>query len=175
MRSLASPGSAYRPASRIFTKSVAAPVAPRDVRAGREEGAGQGPGQELPGLAVAANIGKNGDFLRDPDHLEALVVWCAVAERWSQLRQVLQASPVEKWLANLGAICALYGFWDDDGAEADEQTKAVMLAEAAAVTSGLPGPVRQPNLGEFVNELMMPYGGMAIFRQIDDILISFGL
>jgi KAP family P-loop domain len=126
-------------------------------------------------LAAAANISKNCDFLRAPDHLEALVVWCAVAERWSQLRQVLQASPVEKWLTNLGAICAFYGFWDDDGAEADEQTRAVMLAEAAAVTSRLPGPASQPDLGEFINALMMPHGGMAVFRQIDDILISFGL
>jgi hypothetical protein len=126
-------------------------------------------------LAAVANISKNRDFLRDPDHLEALVVWCAVAERWSQLRQVLQASPVEKWPTNLAAICAFYGFWDHDGAEADEQIRAVMLAEAAAVTSRLPGPASQPDLGEFINALMMPHGGMAVFRQIDDILISFGL
>lgn len=121
-------------------------------------------------LAAAANIGKNRDFLRDPDHLEALVVWCAVAERWSQLRQVLQASPFEQWPTNLGAICASYGF-----TEADEQTKAVMLAEGAAVISRLPGPARQPDLGEFIDGLMMSPGGVAVFRQIDDILISFGL
>ncbi len=121
-------------------------------------------------LAAAANIGKNGDFLRDPDHLEALVVWCAVAERWSELRQVLQASSLKQWPTNLGVICALYGY-----TEADEQTKAEMLKEGAAVTSRLPGLARQPDLGEFIDDLMMSPGGVAVFRQIDDILISFGL
>ena len=56
-----------------------------------------------------------------------------------------------------------------------EQTRAVSVVEAAAVTSRLPGPARQPNLGEFVNALMMPHVDMAVFQQIDDILISFGL
>jgi len=34
---------------------------------------------------------------------------------------------------------------------------------------------RQPDLGEFIDALMMPHGDMAVFRQIDDILISLGL
>jgi hypothetical protein len=125
-------------------------------------------------LAAAANSSDDHDLLRSPERLETLVVWCAVAERWPQLRQLLQASDGEQWPTNLGAICAFYGFYGD-GAEPDEQTRAALLAEAASVTSRLPGRASQPDLGEFIVDLMMPYSDMTVFRQLDDILISFGL
>lgn len=120
-------------------------------------------------LAASANIGANEAFLQDPGHLKALVVWCAVAERWSQLRQVLQASPVEKWSTNLYGIRTYYG-WTD----VDEKARSVILEEAAAVTSRLPGPDSQPDLGEFISA-HMSRGDMSVLRRIDDIMIGFGL
>jgi hypothetical protein len=125
-------------------------------------------------LAAMANSSDDHDFLRDPERLVALVIWCAVAERWPQLRQLLQASDRGQWSTNLSAVCEFYGFYGD-GAEMDEQTKAVLLAEAASVTGRLPGRASQPDLGEFIYYLMMPSSDLAIFPQIDDILISFAL
>ncbi len=55
-------------------------------------------------LAATANASLGHDELQGPRALNYLVVWCAIAERWPQLRQILQASHPEKWDVNLRAI-----------------------------------------------------------------------
>lgn len=127
-------------------------------------------------LAADANIRKPHAELRDPALLEALVAWCAIAERWSQLRQLLQASPIERWAANLSAICGFYGIWGRSPAATDEKIRAVVLAEAASITSRLPGQRKQPDLGSFISARILAHqDSLAALRRIDDILIGFGL
>jgi KAP family P-loop domain len=125
-------------------------------------------------LAANANVSAGHAELRDPDVLDGLVAWCAIAERWPQLRQVLQASPNELWPVNLRAICGFYGIWDDDAAVTDEKARAIVLAEAASVTSRLPGQHRQPDLGSFISARVLSYPS-ATLRRIDDVLVTFGL
>jgi hypothetical protein len=124
--------------------------------------------------AAAAGGGAGHAELRDPARLEDLVAWCAIAERWPELRQVLQASADEMWATNLTAICNFYGIWDRDDIPAEEKARA--LEEAMSITSRLPGKVRQPDLGDFIQARVLGDEGLLmIFRSIDDILVSFAL
>jgi hypothetical protein len=125
-------------------------------------------------LVAAANVRAGHADLRDPDALGALVAWCAVAERWPQLRQLLQASPPEQWQVNIGAVCGYYGYWDGSSAEADERAKAGLLDDAASITSRLPGRIKQPDLGSFLSDQILP-GMLTAVQRIDVILVSFGL
>ncbi len=125
-------------------------------------------------LAAAANVGASHPELRDPDRLDDLVAWCAIAERWPQVRQMLQASSDEMWATNLAAICKFYGIWDRDDVPAEE--KAQELEEAMSITSRLPGKLRQPDLGDFIGARILPLQGLPMtLRSIDNRLVSFGL
>lgn len=126
-------------------------------------------------LAATANVNANNPVLRSPDSLEALVAWCALAERWPQLRQVLQATHggANAWLANINVICGHYDCWlVEPTGEAES-----LLAGAASVIDRLPERRRQPDLGTFLNRLFKrnPTQAAAAFEQIDKALASFGL
>jgi hypothetical protein len=125
-------------------------------------------------LVAAANVRAGHAELREPDVLDTLVAWCAIAERWPQLRQLLQASPPEQWRINIDAVCGYYGYWDD--APADERARAVLLDDAASITSRLPGRIKQPDLGSFLSDQILPQAGLlTTIQEIDAILVSFGL
>lgn len=127
-------------------------------------------------LVAVANVRAGHAELREPDVLDTLVAWCAIAERWPQLRQLLQASPPEQWRINIDAVCGYYGYWEDDSAEADDRAKAMLLDDAASITSRLPGRIKQPDLGSFLWDQILPYAGLLTTIQgIDAILVSFGL
>jgi hypothetical protein len=125
-------------------------------------------------LAAAANAGHDHPGLRDQAGLGDLVAWCAVAERWPQVRQMLQASPEQNWMANLTAICNLYGIWGaaDKLSAAD---KASRLEKARSITGELPGRDRAPNLGEFISTRILRSYHPERLKMFDDILVSFGL
>jgi hypothetical protein len=127
-------------------------------------------------LTAAANVLPRHTELMDPAGLDALVAWCAIAERWPQLRQLLQASLDSQWLVNLTAICGYYGYWHGPWADEDDKARALLLEEAASLISRLPGPLRQPDLGSFLSDRIMPHDDvLATIRGIDDVLVSFGL
>ncbi len=134
-------------------------------------------------LAAAANIQVGNTAIRDKDMLVSLVAWCAIAERWPQLRQLLQATGDDpaRWNTNITAICGYYGYWAGPWADRDERDKEEFLAEAASITDRLPGRLRQPDLGQFLNEQFLAdrypgrHGQAAVLREIDAIFVSFGL
>jgi KAP family P-loop domain len=128
-------------------------------------------------LAATANAAASASELRGPDRLDALVVWCAVAERWPQLRQILQASPDGNWAVNLRGICGFYGLWDDGGfPAAGVSDHSLELARVSSLTSRLPGRDRQPDLGSFVEDRILGRPELlAVLRQIDNALVAFGL
>ncbi len=127
-------------------------------------------------LAASANVSGVYPELRQPAVLDNLVAWCAVAERWPQLRQLLQASPDDLWATNLTAICGFYGIWRRSKAAPDEKARAAMLAEAMSITSRLPGQLKQPDLGSFISaRILQPQNSPMTWRGVDDILVTFGL
>jgi hypothetical protein len=133
-------------------------------------------------LAATANAAARASSLasevRGADRLDALVVWCAIAERWPQLRQILQASPDDNWSVNLQGICGFYGLWydEDDFASRAANDHSLELARISSLTSRLPGKDRQPDLGSFVEDRILRQPGLlAVLRQIDNALVTFGL
>lgn len=133
-------------------------------------------------LAAAANLRLNNAVIRAPGTLVPLVAWCAVAERWPQLRQLLQAtgSDPAQWHANITAVCGHYNYWTRPWANRDQAEKEEFLAEAASIIDRLPGRLQQPDLGQFlsdqffVDQVLRP-DELERLREIDSILISFGL
>jgi hypothetical protein len=127
-------------------------------------------------LVAAANLRAGRAELRASDTLDPLVAWCAIAERWPQLRQLLQASRHDQWHANINAVCGHYGYWEGPWATRDEKAKTVLLEEAASIISRLPGRIKQPDLGDFLSDLFLPEADLLVTVQdIDAILVSFGL
>lgn len=127
-------------------------------------------------LAASANVSEYFPELRHPAVLDDLVAWCAIAERWPQLRQLLQASPDDLWATNLTAICGFYGIWGRSKAATDEKARDAELAEATSITSRLPGQLKQPDLGSFISARILQSQGLPMaWRRIDDILVTFGL
>jgi hypothetical protein len=124
-------------------------------------------------LAAAANIRAGYDLLREPRALKPVVAWCAIAERWPQLRQLLQASNRAQWHANLAAVAGFYGQWS--GAE-KAGDKVAILDAAKNITDRLPGPLKQPDLGYFLSDLILPEPTMiGTLQEIDAIFVSLGL
>lgn len=127
-------------------------------------------------LAAAANVRAGHAVLRDPGMLAATVAWCAIAERWPQLRQLLQAASHAQWRANLTAVAGSYGQWDAAWAKKDGAARAELLAAATAITDRLPGRLAQPDLGYFLSELILPGRETVLaLQEIDVIFVSFGL
>jgi hypothetical protein len=127
--------------------------------------------------AAAANSKADRAVLQAPGALDALVAWCAVAERWPQLRQMLQASREDQWYANISAVCGYYGYWDKGPwAKADEAGKTGVLKDAASIIGRLPGHLKQPDLGFFMDDRILPGNRLVTaIQRIDEILVSFGL
>jgi hypothetical protein len=124
-------------------------------------------------LAAAANVRAGHDLLREPRALIPIVAWCAIAERWPQLRQLLQASNLGQWKANLVAIAGFYGQWGDAEKTGD---KIVMLSAAKNITDRLPGPLKQPDLGYFISDLILAESTMiGTLQRVDAIFVSLGL
>jgi hypothetical protein len=134
-------------------------------------------------LAAAANIRAGNATIRAKDVLSPLVAWCAIAERWPQLRQLLQATGDDsaQWHANMTAICGYYGYWAGPWAARDEKDKEELLADAASIIDRLPGRLRQPDLGQFLSDLFFADefperpDQLAVLREIDAVFVSFGL
>jgi KAP-like P-loop domain-containing protein len=133
-------------------------------------------------LAAAANARRDNAAIRGKDVLVSLVVWCAVAERWPQLRQLLQATGnLTQWYGNINAICGHYGNWVGAWADRDEAKREELLAEAASIIDRLPGRLQQPDLGQFLadqflaDQLPGQRHELALLKEIDAILVSFGL
>jgi hypothetical protein len=134
-------------------------------------------------LAAAANIRAGNAEIRAKDVLVSLVAWCAIAERWPQLRQLLQATGDDsaQWHVNLTAVCGHYGYWAGPWADRDEKDKEELLADAASIIDRLPGRLRQPDLGQFLcdrffaDEFPERPDQLAVLREIDAVFVSFGL
>jgi hypothetical protein len=133
-------------------------------------------------LAAAANIKRGNPAIRASGALEPLVAWCAIAERWPQLRQLLQAtgSDLAQWHANIAAICGHYDHWIAPWDKRDEMEKEEFLAAAASVIDRLPGRLQQPDLGQFLYDRLSAGqpsrpGQLALLKEIDEVLVSLGL
>ncbi len=134
-------------------------------------------------LAAAANIRVCNTTVRAESVLVSLVAWCAIAERWPQLRQLLQATgdEPEQWYANINAICGYYGYWVGPWVDRGEKDKEELLADAASIIDRLPGRHRQPDLGQFLSDqfLVGQFSGqpnqLVLLREIDAIFVDFGL
>jgi hypothetical protein len=134
-------------------------------------------------LAAAANIRADNPMVRAEGVLPDIVAWCAIAERWPQVRQVLQASSDElgQWYANVNAICGHYGYWAGPWAGRSDKDKQQLLADAASIIDRLPGRHRQPDLGQFLSDQFLSgqvrgrLGNLATLRELDAIFVSFGL
>jgi KAP family P-loop domain len=134
-------------------------------------------------LAAAANIRADKPVIRARSVLVPLVAWCAIAERWPQLRQLLQATGDDpaQWYANMNAVCGHYGYWVGPWADRDEKDREELLTDAASIIDRLPGRLRQPDLGQFLNDQFFAdqFTGhpaqLAVLQEIDAVLVSFGL
>ena len=126
-------------------------------------------------LAAAVNAEVKDPVLRGEASLEPLVAWCAIAERWPQLRQLLQATHggTDAWLANINVICGSYDCWLAEPPEGAESA----LKAAASIIGRLPGPKQQPDLGTFLNREFTknPTRAALVFQQIDRALVPLGL
>jgi hypothetical protein len=134
-------------------------------------------------LAAAANVGIQSPAIQGEGALVPLVTWCAIAERWPQLRQLLQAASDDlgTWYANIKAIRWHYDCWPGTGDKnKDEAEKEKFLAQAASIIDRLPGRRQQPDLGKFLSERFFADESSArrqlpLFREIDAALVSMGL
>jgi hypothetical protein len=132
-------------------------------------------------LAAAANIRRDDAALRGKGVLVPLVAWCAVAERWPQLRQLLQATGNDpaRWYANINVICGYYDRWLGPWENRGEAEKAERLAGAASIIDRLPGRLQQPDLGQFLYDQLRQLPGrrdpLELFQKIDAALIPLGL
>lgn len=127
-------------------------------------------------LLASSNIGDRDARLMGPERLVAVVTWCAIADRWPEVRQILQDSPLPMWSDNLRIVCFTYGFNDVFG---DARPRAVIeeeLRRFSNVPDRLPGRQRQPDLGEFLHgQVLGAPGFVASLAEVDAAMVTFGL
>jgi hypothetical protein len=127
-------------------------------------------------LLALANLEARDQRAVGGDRLYALVTWCAIADRWPDLRQILQDTPPELWIDNMRIVCFTYGFTDVFG---DGHTTAEIeddLNRHSNIPDRLPGRLRQPDLGEFLHGLVLPCPDLvAALVEVDHAMVSFGL
>jgi hypothetical protein len=88
--------------------------------------------------------------LSDPDLFYAIMVWCIIAERWPQLRQVLRASNTGAWLVNLQLVARWYGQGVHTSAEKARAALETDLSAIQNFVARLPDKERHPDLGQFL-------------------------
>jgi hypothetical protein len=82
------------------------------------------------------------------DNVVPLLVWMVVAERWPQLREILQASDHDRWMGNLQLIGHYYGVAEMEGYSEQEAQEA--LIRHANITVRAPPKDQSPDLGSFL-------------------------
>lgn len=111
-----------------------------------------------------------------PGRLTAVVTWCAIADRWPEVRQILQDSPSEIWADNLRIVCFTYGFTDIYGEARPRTEIEENLLRYSNVPDRLPGRMRQPDLGEFLfGQVLADPGFVTLLAEADAAMITFGL
>jgi hypothetical protein len=104
-------------------------------------------------LLARGSLAAQDTRLRDPGKFRAVVTWCTIAERWPQLRQVLQAASAETWIGNLHLVAQWYGTEPmGERARKDFETR---LQENQNFLARLPDKERHPDLGQFVFESVL--------------------
>jgi KAP family P-loop domain len=88
------------------------------------------------------------DRLAGEQYLLPLVVWLTIAERWPQLRELLQATHHEGWTGNLQLIGQFYGVATMQGYNEREALDA--LRANANVTARAPHEEQNPDVGRFL-------------------------
>jgi hypothetical protein len=108
--------------------------------------------------------------------LRALVTWCAIADRWPDLRQLLQDTRPDMWTDNMKIVCFTYGFTDVFGNSLTTAEIEDELKKRSNIPDRLPGRLRQPDLGEFLHGLVLDRPGLVDeLVEVDDAMIRFGL
>lgn len=115
--------------------------------------------------------------LRDREMFRPIVIWCTIAERWPQLRQVLQATDEERWNGNLYLVTAWYNIGWDDTTEPQQKTRDGQLASMRNFILRLPDKEKNPDLGQFIFD-KIPYQDDEIVAKlalVDQVMLDLGL
>ena len=88
--------------------------------------------------------------LQDRPTLIPLCVWIAIAERWPQLREILQATDAVNWENNVVLIAYHSGVTSVAETEDERDDLDAALKSAANVLARLPSPDQSPDLGPFL-------------------------
>ncbi len=127
-------------------------------------------------LLALANLQERDQRAIGADRLYALVTWCAIADRWPDLRQVLQDTRPENWTDNLKIVCFTYGFTDVFGNGHTIAEIEDALKKRSNIPDRLAGRLRWPDLGEFLNGLVLARPGLVDeLVEIDAAMIQFAL
>jgi hypothetical protein len=127
-------------------------------------------------LMALANAAKPDPRLVGTDRVYAIVVWCAIAERWPELRQILQDTAPSGWANNLSIVCRSYGFTAGFASELSGAQVEQSLKKYSNVQDRLPGKLRQPDLGEFLHGLVLPVPGLVtVLAEVDHAMAALGL
>ena len=114
--------------------------------------------------------------LRGPDRLASIVTWCAIADRWPELRQLLQDTPPQMWESNVRLICFAYGFNDVFGDDRPRLEIEAEILQFSNVPDRLPGKRQQPDLGEFLmHKVLAEADFLTTLADTDAAMVRFGL
>lgn len=108
--------------------------------------------------------------------LAPIVTWCAIADRWPELRQLLQDTPPQMWESNVRLVCFAYGFSDVFGDDRPRLEIEAEILQFSNVPDRLPGKRQQPDLGEFlIHKVLAEEDFLTMLAEADAAMIRFGL
>jgi hypothetical protein len=127
-------------------------------------------------LLALANVVRPDQRIVGSDRLTAVITWCAIADRWPEMRQMLQDTRSENWLANIRIVCFTYGFTKVFGQELTTTQVEAELKRYANVPERLPGQLRQPDLGTFLDYWILRRPKvLALLAEVDAVMVICGL
>jgi hypothetical protein len=124
--------------------------------------------------------------MKNASMLEVLA-WMVISERWSQLRELLQALPTDGWESNLELIVLHYGYTasaiggpvDIEAADRLRRANEEQLRTGANVIARAPDRQRAPDMGSFIHAFILGTGDVAgrirNLQHCDEVCRRYGL
>jgi hypothetical protein len=132
-------------------------------------------------LLANALIDASDHRLEGDEWLTPLLAWTAIAERWPQLRQVLQATSPSNWGSNAELVAYHYGIESVARRETDVAFFENGLKSGANVIARLPTKEQSPDIGSFLELTVLGQTDletedmMRALQQCDQVCREYGL
>ena len=118
------------------------------------------------------------DRLRKMADTTSLFTWCAITERWPEVRRLLQAADEGTWQSNIELICMHYGIYIERTATNSQKALLEALTTNSNLIARVPDKDKAPDLGAFLSRRFLGPSEAHEMRaayQAQTIMVEYGL